>query len=92
MGQRRGRINLILYPPGNPDIVLFPPQNECHVTTTGLQGVPIPAVKRHCWGGGGGWEAQEGGGIRTLIAECCTEEINQHCKAIILQLKKESLF
>ena len=89
MGQRRGRINLILYPPGNPDIVLFPPKNECHVTTTGLQGVPIAAVKRHCWGGGGGWEAQEGGGICTLIADtrCCTEEINQHRKVIILQLK-----
>ena len=79
MGQRRGRINLILYHPGNPDInVLFPPKNDFHVTTTGLQGVPIPAVKRHCWGGGGGWEAQEGGDIHTLIADtrCCTAEIN----------------
>lgn len=46
--KRRGRINLILYPTGNPDInVSLPKKPEYHVTALEPQGVPIPVVNIH---------------------------------------------
>lgn len=46
MGQKGGgRISLILYPTGNPDInVSFPKKTEYHVTALEPQGVPMPVV------------------------------------------------
>ena len=40
----------------------------------------------------GGREAQEGGDICILIADlhCCTAELTQRCKVIIIQWKKSS--
>ena len=38
---------------------------------------------------GGGREVQEGGDICLNIHDSCTAELIQHCRPIILQLKKE---
>ena len=69
---------------------------HCHSVASGklLCGTGASA---QCWDGPGegmGRKAQEGGGICVHIADlhCCRQKLTQHCKAIILQLKKKKVW